>query len=693
MNTARNIKKLILNFLCVSFLVSGIGSLCACDTESLLASSQMREEMPYFNAILEAWGTELEETFEVPVDWSFPGEDDNTIFLMHTFRFLDTTFLEWYDTCDSELEDLIVAYIRDYLHYGTDRTKDVYYAWSDDSVARRVFRLSYWGYLFQKQFSEEDLTLLKGVLEEQAELLTQDSFYNYNHNHGMYQDIGLIAYALFWEPDDEVRAEYLELARTRSEAYFDYVFTEEGVHKEHSPRYGYDVAAYCLPFYAEVYRTIDANFSQKCEQLYLNCGDYFAALTMPNGVVPSIGDSAEFSIDTKYWTENLGYQWVATGGEFGVCPPEDRVFTESGYATFRSLWTDDPEEATYLLFSAATYSSTHKHSDDLSFILYHGGELFVEAGRKDYNYTDEQTSYTYSNYGHNVMLVNAEGFPVTYAVSGAQRIASTEMETACATQITSYDTEAEVKWVQGVQYRYPNATQVRTIAYDKAQGVVQITDTVEAVEELQTQFLYHIASGVEIQEHDTGWSLIRDGVTTANVYVSSEQPIKLETITGSAGTAPYYTTYYNSSGMQEGSLLIVTMDCEKGGNELCFTVELSPESDFAADIPACAIDKESPSAVIREIPARPYGAYYISTRLDENVLSVENTYIQVDSTYAWEIFNEDKTTRIAYGSYSESRIWDYVFEEAGTYYIKAWIKNSAGEKLRTFSRPIVVSIE
>lgn len=70
----------------------------------------------------------------------------------------------------------------------------------------------------------------------------------------------------------------------------------------------------------------------------------------------------------------------------------------------RSSWEDDSDEATWMLFCASTFSSTHKHGDDLNFLLYHKGDLFVEAGKRDYNYNDPKTAWAYSAYAHNVLM-------------------------------------------------------------------------------------------------------------------------------------------------------------------------------------------------------------------------------------------------------------------------------------------------
>src|SRR5699024_11172088 len=56
------------------------------------------------------------------------------------------------------------------------------------------------------------------------------------NNHGMFQDMGLVAYTLFkFEEFPENRI--FNKAMDRLVTYFKEVFTSEGIHKEHAPSY------------------------------------------------------------------------------------------------------------------------------------------------------------------------------------------------------------------------------------------------------------------------------------------------------------------------------------------------------------------------------------------------------------------------------------------------------------------------
>lgn len=645
----------------------------------------------YFDDHISPLDEKYYEEYSIPFDWKMEGEENSVILNMHSFRFLDDLFMQYRQTGDEKAKNIIIDWMCDYLDYDEEKTKDVYYAWNDDSVARRVYRLSYWFYLFKEDIPDEYIEKMKKEISYQADMLTDEEFYNKNHNHGMYQDMGLIAYSVFWESDKEKRNKYLELAKDRSNEYFNYVFTSEGVHKEHSPRYGYDIAQAVL-FYSEIYKPIDKDFSNKCKKLYEGLGNYFAAITMPNKQVPGIGDSPEFVIEEKYWENNDWYQYVATNGKKGKMPDDNIIFPESGYSMMRSSWKDSANDATYLLFQAATYSSTHKHSDDLNFILYHDGPLFVEAGKRNYDYSNPETKYTYSNFGHNVMLVNKEGFPCFTSELGAQRISSSDLPTAKATKITGYDMESDVAWVEGKQYRFYNANQTRLISYDKtvenADAQIMVKDTVEAKEDISAEFLYHIAPGVKVEETENGWELYRDNTLVAIVEIFSNGKTQHSTITGK-GYGNYSTAIYNGEKAEYGSLLVLQTDCKKGTTENGIKITLSPNKEYKMQEDFNKIDSTSKSIVKIE-SSRPFGPYFIETSVNGNKITAENTYKEGNLEYCFELYNEDKTKKVYKTKYSEDATFSYNVEKPGVYYLKAWIKNDKDERQSAYTEKIVI---
>lgn len=530
-----------------------------------------------YENLIDGYGMGKEKyPISLPYDWSCKDYlfDTSFCYHMHGLMFLDNSYQQYLITGNEAYKKLLMDYTVDWVKNNPTIDFSNKWAWHDDATARRVLRMSLYYYLWHDDFSREDAKAIEASLKMQADLLAQESFYTEKQNHGMYQDLGLTAYALLLESGEKQR-KYLSLAAERSKAYFEFCFTEDGVHSEHSPFYHRDVAKALLQF-GVLFETFDPSYSAWLLSLYENTGLYLVQITMPDGSWPSLGDSSrtyENHIQSLDYHSDA-FQYVVSSGQKGSPPADDIVFPQGGYAIMRSSWQDAPEDATYLLFMASTHSKTHKHGDDLGFILYHRGDLFTEAGRRDYRYLEEMTAYAYSGYAHNVLCYDDRAFPVKTGASGFQGIT----DAAYNTKIVAYDMDADVKSVTGVQTRFEEVAQTRTMTYDKANGVVTIKDDLDVLKAGKCSLLYHIAPGVEVQSKPDGWTLLRDGKEVADVAISANLPNAptLATYTGgSEGEAPYRTWIFEGkSEPQIGSLLKVDALCDVGATEIVTTIAL-----------------------------------------------------------------------------------------------------------------------
>ena len=337
------------------------------------------------NVVVESFLSGNYEGYDVslPFDWSCTNIANRSIcYRLHGFVVLDP-IRERYEKCrDVDCGKFLHDYVLDWLRANPTPLEGNSWAWHDDATARRVQRLSYFYKFLPELWNDEELKMIKASLDLQAELLATDSFYRPRHNHGMYQDFGLMCYALCVCDDDANRRRYIDKATSRSLTYFEHAFCSNGVHKEHSPAYSRDTSRAALCF-SKIVAPYNMNAAAKYESYWRNSERFLAFCTMPNGNWPSLGDSTP---------GRSGYEPEKTAMVFS---DEE---TGGGYAIFRSSWYDGPDAATWMIFQAATFSSAHKHSDDLSFLLYHKGELFVEAGNRTYNYADPMTAYVYSGY-------------------------------------------------------------------------------------------------------------------------------------------------------------------------------------------------------------------------------------------------------------------------------------------------------
>ncbi|MEC1235262.1 heparinase II/III family protein, partial [Bacillus paralicheniformis] len=176
-------------------------------------------------------------TYKEKIDWK--GDQSRSYLrLIHANSFLGC-LLEAYIFKNDDIYlykafDLIEDWIENNDYIDTANTM----GWHDETTA---LRLQYWlkFYIYAKNKMNQDrVERLKNKMWETAELLSDDSFHSTNTNHGMFQDISLLQFASFFMfEDDEKCREFIEVSIERLKNYFEYIFTVEGVHKEHSPAY------------------------------------------------------------------------------------------------------------------------------------------------------------------------------------------------------------------------------------------------------------------------------------------------------------------------------------------------------------------------------------------------------------------------------------------------------------------------
>ena len=494
------------------------------------------------------------EDITLPIDWTGKSLKFNKNgYNISGFIFLDKVVAQYERTGDENLLSVIVAYVEDFMEKNKEpdeflRTKN--WVWYDDSIARRVQRFSYYYRYFADVLPSKVYGELKKSLDRQSDVLQEDKYYRAKHNHGMFQDLALITYALLVCDDEGKRERCIEVACKRMRQYFEYIFTEDGVHKEHSPGYEREVQN-VIRVSALLLSAIRPEFCKYLNSLCDASTLHLLALTRPNGFIAPIGDSRKLTN--------------------AICPPDDIVFPYGGYAVFRSSYRDAPDVATWILFMAATHNHTHKHSDDLSFLLYHRGDFITEGGMRDYNYLDAKTQYAYSGYAHNVLCIDDKDFPVLIRKSGFREC----YPPAFKTKITSYDITNDVKYVAGQQERFKGIVQNRSLTYDKHTGRVSVNDVLDMKRKnAKATLLFHVTSGISIQKTDVGLEFSRNGRLFATMKVRCDRSHDLKVYT--SAPPPYGNLLFEDEYKQgiEGSLIKIDVQCEKGLNSVTTEFEL-----------------------------------------------------------------------------------------------------------------------
>ncbi|WP_280166244.1 accessory Sec system protein Asp2 [Priestia aryabhattai] len=438
--------------------------------------------------------------------------------LIHGQTFLGCLTDSYSETKDSKYAIKGIELILDWVKHNPYPKGCNEMAFHDETTA---LRLQYWLRFYI--IAGEALTDSQKVqLEEQmlktAQLLYSEEFHSTNTNHGMFQDISLLAYAIYFEKGLRAK-EYQNKAVERLINYFEYVYNEDGVHKEHSPSYHFLVSNYVKKLVVWL-KELNPKHVSYFSDLFSKTERYATHIIRPDGYFPPLCDTEAKPVRASSYRALYGsdeYLYSVYGGAKGSMPKEkDAVFPESGYAIFRSDWAEK-EKATYVLFSAAYHTSYHKHSDDLNIHIYSDGEIITEAGPNGYNYKDKYTKYAYSSFAHNTLIVDGQGLPrVDHQYDKVY--------------IKDYHLSEDKSEVTGVNERYPGVIHSRNVKYFKSSKQINVTDCVSSKDEHMYKVLWHVAPDIEVHTRDTIVELFRKNVKVAEMEISSEIDVTIKAI-------------------------------------------------------------------------------------------------------------------------------------------------------------------
>ena len=294
---------------------------------------------------------------------------------------IDPILDEYFKTGESDLLDEAFDYVRDWHRFHVIESGTARLSWQNMAAGIRAKRLAF--LLDRVKTGElalrpEDADLLLALVDEHARRLQQDDYIS-EGNHGLFQVFGLNLLC-------EIAADRASCQGGRAFAarkFSDLLrgqFTEEGVHREHSPEYHFFILR-VLDQLATPERFPEAQVS-----VLLDKARAVAPwLVFPNGEVAHIGDTGKHT----------------QGHPLPMTPENDiRIgdFTRSGYAIAR-------DNISMLFVTGMANSKTHKHADDLSFELFEFGRfVFVDAGKYGYN-RDRKRKYVMSAAAHNTIAL------------------------------------------------------------------------------------------------------------------------------------------------------------------------------------------------------------------------------------------------------------------------------------------------
>lgn len=388
-------------------------------------------------AIRNGWSLGKEQPlirFGERISWEDNDLENRTwMFNLHSLDMLEDLLLAHSETNGPEYIEsaLLIAmdWVRNYPFLDEDSNSPSF-AWYDMAVGLRAIRLSYIADVAERSnvIDSEALDLLHASLEQHRIYLHDDANIAFHSNHGFYQVLGQLAMSRRFRGRLEGMEEAYSVGQVRLRKLVHIQFTEEGVHREHSPDYHRMVY--------ESFRGIAK--AGLCEsQEFLGFLDKIesalAWFVYPDGILVNLGDSDSRDMNLSVrssgnrWHESA-MQYVASKGQAGASPAEDLMsFDRSGYAIARPGWSCSQDDAGYLALIGAFHSRTHKHADDLSLVWYdRGASIFVDSGRYGYYgktlkespdwlagfwYSDPQRMYVEKTRAHNAVEIDGKDYP------------------------------------------------------------------------------------------------------------------------------------------------------------------------------------------------------------------------------------------------------------------------------------------
>lgn len=383
-------------------------------------------------------------------------------------------------------------------------------AYHDEGTAiRLLFWLKYYNE-FQDLMSDDQIKLFEEKIDEIGNLLYQDDFYAGLNNHGMFQDMGLIAYTLF-KFENFSENKIFNKAMDRLLIYFKEVFTSEGIHKEHAPSY-HILLIYSLKQILQSLEKIDYRDERVIflQDIFKKGEDYTINIIMPDFKLPNISDSTVINMSTigryKELFDSKEYKFITSAGEEGNTPsPLIKVYPETGYLIARNKWE---KEGIYFLFLASYHMHYHKHTDDLSFILYKNGPIFIDAGPYSYNYKDPMTQYAYSQYAHSTLIVNDKSLPRTDFKFDAVKIEDYKIN------------DDNAFMVKAKNQRYENVIHTRAIDGNLVDETFTIKDTISSNEHNQYQLLFQVNGNLKVIQNGDILSIFKNNAKIAELELA-----------------------------------------------------------------------------------------------------------------------------------------------------------------------------
>lgn len=562
------------------------------------------------------------------------------------------------------------------------------YLWYDHGTAIRSNNLIYF-LLAYTESENPDTNFCADILqllEEHGTHLSNESEYYANHNHGIFQDQALIYLAYFLK--NEHTEEWIELAKNRLTSQKEYAFSSEMVHVENSPAYQIGVTELFYQI-AEFLTLQNDDFGEQLYEDVTKSLEFMSWVIKPNGILAEIGDtssvkgaltSSNYSL-VKYGDEHLTY--AATLGKEGEMPEAlSAIYPKSGYYFGRSDWGGQYTQNTWTMFKAGYLSKTHKHADDLSFMLYSKGyDILVDPGWYNYMSGDKYRDYFISSGAHNTIIVDGKTYSPT-------------VENSYKTGIYSFEESDDWDYVIGYSNMYDDVQIDRHFFYGG--DVVIIIDDISAEKDHEYSQLFHLSEYMDIESADddevmasigeSGYKLRIRQMTASpslNIINGEQEGAEFGYLSRTMNDVENINTLkWNQTGKNVSFVTVLTIE-DSEGQVLTGKQNFLSDSNIQYDEPNRQITFSGKNGELTCTwnPKEKYSFDAVDITIQGNKVSAKNQMENPEAwSYAWYLIDMNTAEAVEKISYSSNSDVEFTIENDGIYLIKAYLLSSNGKE-------------
>ena len=403
-----------------------------------------------------------------------------------------------------------------FQYFNSEEMRNNKMVWNDHVSALRTNNLIYFA-LTMNESKQLDKNLENEIIELlniHGNYLYDDQHYTRNHNHGIFQDESLLAVSYLLQNNNF--KQWNKKAEERLVDQFNYAFNDEGFHVENSSSYFIGVQNTFLEIIDFINRVDkDSKFVESFQKQLNRTFNVLSWMIKPDGRLTSFGDSVFFEKkynlpESQIAKDNVYMQYVTTDGLYGEDHKTNSVvFPESGFYFYRGN-NSDFSMNTWKMFKGGYESSTHKHADDLSFLMStKGKDIFIDPGMYNYMTSDFYRDYFVSSKAHNTVVVDGKSY-------------STQVEERQKVGIMNYYLSDEYDYIEGYNHMFAGAEIYRNLY--SAGDITVIYDDIYSEDYHNYSQQFHISNDTEIVSEKENELLLKIKDTDYYVRITSLVP-------------------------------------------------------------------------------------------------------------------------------------------------------------------------